>query len=111
MKRSGLCPKCSGARLLHVTQVADTTGEMGEYVGAPLKTGAMASSSKAWRLARVPNSPDSQSLFRPDGYAAGLVEAYVCRACGFTELYTRDPESIPVDGTVIRAIGPEVEEP
>ena len=107
MKRSGVCPKCDGKRLLHVTQVADTTGEMGELVGASLKEGATASSSKAWRLARIPVPKDFGSLFRPDGYAAGLVEAYVCRGCGHTEFYTRDPESIPVDGVVVRAIGPE----
>jgi hypothetical protein len=33
--------------------------------------------------------PDSQ---RP----IGTLEAYVCRACGFTELYTRDAASIPI---------------
>jgi hypothetical protein len=105
MKKSGVCPKCSGKRLLHVTQVADTTGEMGELVGANLKQGATASSSKAWRLARVPVPKEYGGLFRPDGFSAGFVEAYVCRACGHTELHIRDPESIPVDGEVVRAIG------
>jgi len=27
---------------------------------------------------------------------AGFLEAYVCRACGATELFTRDPASIPI---------------
>ena len=26
----------------------------------------------------------------------GLFEAYICRKCGFTELYTRAPASIPI---------------
>lgn len=27
----------------------------------------------------------------------GVLEAYVCRTCGFTELYTKDAASIPID--------------
>ncbi len=34
---------------------------------------------------------------RPDlDQPLGLLEAYVCRACGHTELFTREPESIPI---------------
>jgi hypothetical protein len=36
-------------------------------------------------------------------------EAHVCRACGYTEYYTREVGSIPVDGELVelvRAKGP-----
>jgi hypothetical protein len=26
----------------------------------------------------------------------GVIEAYICRGCGFTELYTRDVDRIPI---------------
>ena len=43
---------------------------------------------------------------------AGLVEAYVCRGCGLTELYTRGAQAIPVDGEIMREIkGPEGQDP
>jgi hypothetical protein len=28
-------------------------------------------------------------------------EAYICRACGYTEYYTLDLESIPIDGDLV----------
>jgi hypothetical protein len=41
---------------------------------------------------------------------AGLVEAYVCKECGFTEFHTREPESIEVDGKMVRElVGPEAQ--
>lgn len=30
----------------------------------------------------------------------GIIEAYICRKCGFTEMYTRDADSIPLSDTV-----------
>lgn len=27
----------------------------------------------------------------------GKIEAYICKKCGFTELYTREPDKIPLD--------------
>lgn len=42
---------------------------------------------------------------------AGEVEAAVCKRCGYTELYVRDPEEIPVDGNHVReAVGPTPKE-
>jgi predicted nucleic-acid-binding Zn-ribbon protein len=31
-------------------------------------------------------------------------EAYICRACGYTEYYTLDLESIPVDGDLVAVL-------
>ena len=30
----------------------------------------------------------------------GIIEACICRKCGFTEMYTRDAASIPLSDTV-----------
>ena len=27
----------------------------------------------------------------------GTLQAYICRACGYTELYTKDAKSLPID--------------
>jgi len=79
MKTSLTCPKCSTTRLLHVTEVADSDGE---YEVATFK------------VARVKGRG-----------RAGEIEAYVCRQCGYTEFYTRDPGTIQVDGRIVREVG------
>src|ERR1700733_1441556 len=103
MKRSGICPKCSNNRLLHVTQVADRVGELG---GGRIEHGFDDARAPGqffpWRIARLKN-PDAGS-FATNVAAAGFVEAFICRACGLTELYTRDPESIDIDGDLVQAI-------
>src|SRR5690349_24504492 len=62
------------------------------------------------RIARIANPNDW--LLTSDEAAVGLVEAYVCRRCGFTELYTRGPERILPDGEQVRElVGPEPQGP
>ncbi len=104
--RQGVCPKCDHHRTLHVTQIADALGDIGgSTMNVPL-TPIDAGQFLPWRLARVPNQ--GTGIFSSSVAAAGIVEAYVCAACGFTELYTRQPERIPVDGTLVREIrGPK----
>lgn len=101
MRKSHRCPKCDHDRVLHITQVADRGGESSKHIDAepaPLEGGHYF----PWRLARVRN-PDDRFLASHDA-AAGLVEAYVCRKCGFTELYTRGVEHIEVDGALVREL-------
>jgi predicted nucleic-acid-binding Zn-ribbon protein len=103
MKTSEICPKCKNNRLLHVTHVADRVGESG---GGRLDHGLEERREIGqffpWRIARLKN-PDG-GIFESHVMAAGLVEAFICRRCGLTELYTRDPEAILVDGELVRAI-------
>jgi len=101
MKRSHTCPKCSCSRLLHLTQVADQVGEFGDEINQGLEPGLQRDRSAAWRIARV---PAEWSLWKINQATAGVVEAFVCRECGYTELYTIDPESIPVDGEIVKEI-------
>ncbi|MBX3129968.1 MAG: hypothetical protein KF718_24845 [Polyangiaceae bacterium] len=80
MKHTQRCPKCECSSLLFLREIADATAAFGAGVGA-------------WMLARL-----------PDGTTRGHVQALICRGCGFTELYVYDPDSIPVDGTVVTRV-------
>ena len=55
-----------------------------------------------WRIARQRN-PEG-GVFTSHVKAAGLVEAFICRSCGLTELYTIDPGSIEIDGELVREV-------
>ena len=108
--RDGRCPKCQHNRVLHVREVADSTGRHSTpTVGTSLPVEATGYFNPL-RIARIEN-PGAGFFDVPDA-AAGVVEAFVCRACGFTELYTRGADQIPIDGTLVREIvGPEPEGP
>ncbi len=87
--------------MLHVAHVSDRTGETGSNLDddhAAVESGQF----HAWRLARVWNP--TVGFRQPPDAAAGLVEAYVCRACGYTELYTRGIEQIEPDGEHVREL-------
>lgn len=86
MKNSCRCPKCSGERILKVSEVADK---------APGAGGGVLSI-----FARISEEGLGEWESR------GVFEAYVCGACGFTEWFVQDPVSIPVDGTVIQLVEP-----
>jgi predicted nucleic-acid-binding Zn-ribbon protein len=110
MKDRHVCPKCSFNRILHLTEVADRVGDFsaGEPVGGNKPNESERASSYAWRLARQAHAYRTLGLPAIKETVAGLVEAYVCKKCGFTEFYTREPGSLPVDGTHIRElVGPE----
>ena len=77
MRRSHRCPKCDHHEVLYVPEVRDSDHDRL----------AMAGRTSLW-------TSEEQGGF----------EAYMCRACGYTELYTRDPEAIPVDGTLVREL-------
>ncbi|NUP05380.1 MAG: hypothetical protein HOW73_04895 [Polyangiaceae bacterium] len=69
MRNSNQCPKCSGVEILYLPELTDSERDkLAAYVGPP-----------GWTS--VPHF--------------GIVTAYVCLGCGYTELYTADPRSIP----------------
>jgi hypothetical protein len=43
----------------------------------------------------------------------GIIIAFACQRCGFTQLFTREPESVPIDEEYDTALitGPEPEGP
>ena len=75
MRNGRRCPKCQHGVILRLRRVA---GEL-VYMSRP------AGDAVTWRRA-APR------------------EAYICRACGFTEYYTLDLESIPVDGELVALV-------
>jgi predicted nucleic-acid-binding Zn-ribbon protein len=104
MKKTTRCPKCDGRRILHVTHVADAVAAGLPKIDEGLEPGLAEVAASPMRIARVPNpkNPSGSDWSLSSKVAtAGLLEAYVCRACGYTEWYTKDPESIPVDGKIV----------
>lgn len=47
----------------------------------------------------------------PTWRRAGAREAYVCRACGFTEYYTLDLDTLQEDGDLVAVLSGEGEGP
>ncbi len=84
MRNTLRCPKCDGREVLHVTRIQDKD-QVGD--GAVL---SIQSVRPGWAFGRHENS--------------GVLEAYVCAACGFTELYTKDVGQLVVDGEIIRRL-------
>ena len=85
MRTTHRCPKCNSDQLLYLSQIPDADGARPKTLG----------------LARTVS-----------GHIVGVLSAYVCRGCGYTELYTSDPGSIPVDGEVVRELsGPATSGP
>jgi predicted nucleic-acid-binding Zn-ribbon protein len=75
MRRKHVCPKCGHNEILYVPQIADR---------------------------------DDRDIVRPivfhvvhydwrDDMELGKISAYACRSCGYTELYTKDIDKLPVD--------------
>lgn len=97
MKISLACPKCESRRLWRVEKL--------KYVDHVQQS----ATSRPLRLAlarKVANPPEQGALQRiwhgsQDSYDAGVIDAYVCAQCGYTELYARDIEELehnPEDG-------------
>lgn len=90
MRKSGKCPKCGHLEILDVLTVPDSA-----QARIPTPAGIA--------IAAV------QGPFGEYLRATGRLSACVCADCGFTELYTADPRSIPLDDrwVVKRRVGGE----
>jgi len=75
MKTSRTCPKCKHQEILFIPQLADRDDK---DVVRPLVFHVV---HYDWR----------------DDVEVGKVQAYVCRGCGYTELYTSDVSKIEAD--------------
>ncbi len=82
MRESIRCPKCDGQSILHASTIEDKSTHAKDAV-----------------LSIQGDSP--VTIFGSWGHV-GIIEAYICEACGFTELYTRAPDEIPLGETVRR---------
>ncbi len=96
MKDTHLCPRCGHNHILLVEQIADQVkfSRSGTSGGAYAYWDAMV-------LARLKSE-------RGEVTVAGFLEATCCRSCGYTELYTKNPADIPIDGKYVKElVGPE----
>jgi predicted nucleic-acid-binding Zn-ribbon protein len=75
MRTTHRCPKCSHGEVLFFPQLADRDDK---DAVRPL---AIYVRHFDWK----------------DDIEAGKLQAYVCRACGFTEIYTGEVGSLPLD--------------
>ena len=75
MRTSNACPKCKSNEIVFVPQIADR--DDGDVV-RPL-------------MLHVKHSDWKEDT------ELGRVQAYVCRGCGFTELYTAGAAQLPLD--------------
>ncbi|MCA9596499.1 MAG: hypothetical protein KC776_24455 [Myxococcales bacterium] len=89
MRTTHRCPKCDYRQVLHIPRLVD-------LVAMPLGSELPA----VRELARVENPGKGKARV----IRMGVLEAYVCASCGFTELYTQNPEHIVVDGNVVRRL-------
>ncbi len=74
MRTAHRCPKCNHDEILFIPQIADRddADKIRPLVVHVVEYG--------WR----------------DDAEFGHIQAYVCRACGFTELYTKEAKALPV---------------
>lgn len=74
MRDTKTCPKCRHRDILFLPRITDFQGSaLAAFV-----------SDEDWESAGTLK-------------ILGQLEAYVCRACGFTEMFTNAPQDIPVD--------------
>lgn len=74
MQKTHVCPKCGHGEILFVPHVADRDDR---DIVRPL---VLHVTHYDWKDVEV-----------------GTLQAYVCRGCGFTEIYTQGAASLPVD--------------
>jgi predicted nucleic-acid-binding Zn-ribbon protein len=95
MRESCVCPKCHHNRILQIAAVPDADGDNGTrnlHI-------AVTFAGRGW-------------LGGDQTTTAGTLSASVCRRCGYTELYTDSPATIPIDGRYVKElVGPEPEGP
>jgi predicted nucleic-acid-binding Zn-ribbon protein len=75
MKSTKTCPKCQGREIIFIPQLADRDDK---DVVRPFVVHVV---HYDWR----------------DDMEMGVVRAYICRKCGYTELYTADARALPVE--------------
>lgn len=86
------CTRCSGTefvRCLAVRERATAPGESGYQYAAPLSATFEMNTDTTFWAGRTVRSPDF-------GKPRGSFEAYICRGCGYTEMYARAPTEIPI---------------
>jgi DNA-directed RNA polymerase subunit RPC12/RpoP len=80
------CRTCGHTQLVRIL-LRERTGEYSSHVPLTLTYG----------IRHDPGGVFTTSSVEPDhSQPLGVLDAWVCRACGLTELYAREPASIPI---------------
>jgi predicted nucleic-acid-binding Zn-ribbon protein len=100
------CARCNHTRFVRsqLRERGSTSGQYGEEYMAPLAVSFATKEAGFFtvRQRALPKEP------------IGIIVAYVCQQCGFTELYTRAPAQIPIGpqyGTDLIEIDPKQDGP
>ena len=97
MKR-GTCPKCGGRELWVVDALGAKDGSVTFGGKLELKL-----------VLKAPAPPPSGSWFGPADheryYDVGTFDAWICRRCGFTEMWARDLDGVRPGSEGIRGVG------
>jgi hypothetical protein len=94
MKASHRCPKCQHDRILYIATVADRYGDHSQ-----------SEASVPMKIAHYQKQVGTiLGMAMTTSQRAGELEAGVCRRCGYTELYTKNPADIIVDGVHVREL-------
>lgn len=97
MKRTGICTKCSGQRVIKVAMVVDGTDDATGGYGTPI-------------YRREPGHPVPRAILATRNQnVCGFTEAYVCTECGWFEEYIAHPEKVEwkeIEGVWAKPIAP-----
>ncbi len=95
MRATHRCPKCRVGPVLEINPVVKRpeATEIAERE-RPVAGSAVGLSRRA-----------EPKPYRSRYVGVGELTAYVCKGCGYTELYAADPQDIHVDGVVVRELG------
>ena len=87
------CGRCSGTLFIRAQPREHTrmAGEHGPQASYPMAVTHAVVLSRAFFSGEV-----TGTRFADASAAFGILDMYVCRACGLTEWYCRDPQNIPI---------------
>jgi hypothetical protein len=83
------CTRCSATRFVRVIPREYATNRSGARIASPMTATAEYNAKISWLREGSEISADVRR-------GRGLLEMYICSACGFVEWYCHDPESIPI---------------
>lgn len=86
------CVRCNGTELVRCHALRDRAATGSDYVApylAPLAATFAHKVDQTFWAGREERKPHYTE-------PVGIFEAYICRSCGYTELYTRAPSEIPL---------------
>lgn len=111
MRKNRICTKCNSDDLLYIPVVADAVGRYGTKIQEPVKHEANGITDPFRIVCQLQKGKTKESNWRINTSTSGVVEAYICRDCEYTEFYTKSAKDIRVDGKHVIALKQKGEHP